>query len=830
MRKIFQKLDSYIGIIWFWCIVFFLIILFEEKINTFASKCMLYWNPDDILSKISFALIALLSGYFLMRKIKIRNFSLLLNAIFACIIYSLFRFNAIEHTSWNFVPICGFVKYADIVWLSLIISIIRPYVVKINWKNNSNRVKPVSKLSNNSAIESEADDWFGYKADAKGLLKEIVNSKANVENGALIIGLIGKWGKGKTSYLNLMRNQAMTQRDVILIRINVWQSHSYKDMAKKLLSAIANGIDDISLKNLINDYSKAIIDADISVLSKLVRLVSIGKPRQPEELFDIVGKKIKDLNKCLIVQVDDIDRLTGEEILYTLKFIRNIASFRNTFFIIAYDEEYLKQQFCELKIDESYLEKIFNVIYPLPAVRKEEYTDIVKKELVHSLMIDADIKKVIDEFMKVIDGNISLRNAKRLASSIQCGLSMLKDEDGEIMIDLLDYILVQYLQQINPRAYDFLSGFQDNTGFIKDKCITLQGTIYMINKVQGFGSGKKELSDEEYKKNRLSKDVGEENIELTFRIFKKMFDNSRDTILGISYVNLLPLYFKRTFDKKLIRKKDFFNSAKSGNEVFSKDIKQWYDNYDRFILNNLIAVYRCNTKEEWLQFFESILQIIPKSYLKFIYYDRFDGKFIPTPGLSVIKKGDREDIEILHKAIDMFFFDNKTLESDSLEILQKKFVLLIWNTRYYNNLLSRYIKAVDRSDRNVFELYWNIYWKKGGSYNDFDEDLWDFIDEFLNFRDKLDMRKVATNHIKENMDSFIENYPIKDISNYYALRSLFTEYVVDGNRARSSNEWISNFRTFLNSIETQSEVILGYIDDFEKYLNKPNDNKPLVTE
>lgn len=816
-----KKIDSYIGIILFWYIVFFLIIIFEEKINILASKCLLYWNPDDIFSKISFSLIVLLAGYFLMRRIKILNLSLLLNAVCVCIIYSLFRFNVIEHTAWDFVPVKGIMKYADAVFVLPIISIIpciAKFVEKLEDKRkyNSNVDTPSFEISDNNAVGLEADDLFGYAKDAENLLKMLVKNKKRTEKGSVIIGLNGEWGKGKTSYLNLMRNYADTRHDVILIRINVWQSHSYEDMAKKLLSAIANGINDISLKNLINDYSKAIIDADISVLSKLVRLLSIGKPRQPEELFNIVSEKIKDLNKCLIIQVDDIDRLTGAEILYTLKFIRNIASFRNTFVIVAYDEEYLKQQFCELKINASYLEKIFNVIYPLPAVRKEDYTDIVKNELVNSLMIDADVKKVIDEFLEIIDENISLRNAKRLASSIQCGLSMLKDEDGKIMIDLLDYILIQYLQQINPKAYDFLSSFKDDTSFIKNRCITLRGLIYVINKENGFGTDKKELSDEEYKKNRLSKDVGEENIELTFRIFKKMFDYNRDTVLGVSYANSFPLYFKRTFDKKLIKKKDFLNSAKSGSEAFSKDIKQWYDNYDRFTLNNLIAAYRCNTKEEWLQFFESIMEITPRSYLEFMYNNMGNWNFIPTPGLGIIKERDRINVEVLNKAIDIFFFDNKILESDSLEILQKKFVLLIYNGKYHNYAYTIKSKF---SDRAIFELYWNIYWKKGGSYNDFDEDLWFFIEEFLNFGDKLDMREVAIDHIKENIDSFIENYPIKDIANYYALQSLFTEYVVNGNSASGSNEWISKFSTFLNSIENKSELILGYIDGFREYKN-----------
>lgn len=138
--------------------------------------------------------------------------------------------------------------------------------------------------------------------------------------------------------------------------------------------------------------------------------------------------------------------------------------------------------------------------------------------MANSLMLDANVKNIINEFMDIIDNNISLRNAKRLASSIQCGVSMLKDEDGNIIVDLLDYILIQYLQQINPKAYDFLANFRDNTYFTHDKCIKQSGLIYIINNDKGLINNNEKLTDEEYK-TLLIKDVGEENINVTKKSF-----------------------------------------------------------------------------------------------------------------------------------------------------------------------------------------------------------------------------------------------------------------------------------------------------------------------
>lgn len=516
MKIINQNINSLVKILLFWIATFFLIVTLKEQINSFTIKYLVHLKLNNILTKEIYIITIVLLSYISLTKVKVINHYLFLNSIFACTIYSLFRFDFIEHKEWYFVSLLGILKYMDTIYILFIISFI-PYlssaVNKIKIRN-----KTTPQFSDNNPIERESDDSFGYSKDAQNLLKIIINNKERTNKGAIIIGLTGKWGKGKTSYLNLMRNHAIMHKDVILIRINVWQSHNYENMAKRFLSAIANGIDDITLKGLIHDYSKVIIDADISYLSKLLGIFSRRISKQSEDLFDIVGKKIKELNKCLIVQVDDLDRLTGDEILYTLKFIRNVASFCNTFFIVAYDNEYLKKRFVDLKIDSSYLEKIFNIIYPLPSIRQNEYNDLIKNEMANSLMLDANVKNIINEFMDIIDNNISLRNAKRLASSIQCGVSMLKDEDGNIIVDLLDYILIQYLQQINPKAYDFLANFRDNTYFTHDKCIKQSGLIYIINNDKGLINNNEKLTDEEYK-TLLIKDVGEENINVTKKSF-----------------------------------------------------------------------------------------------------------------------------------------------------------------------------------------------------------------------------------------------------------------------------------------------------------------------
>lgn len=810
-----QNIDKHINItariILLWLAALFVIMLLKGPMDNLIIKYSIYFNFDNVVVKILYTAIVLILSVYFIRNLKTANSNYLINSSCLCLIYFLFRYDIIEHTDWDFVSILGSIYYTDYVWLFLIICIY-PHI-----KSNDKSTSTLPQFSDNNPIVSLEKDAFGYATDAAKLLRLMVNNRQRAENGAIIIGLIGKWGQGKTSYLNMMSLSNSDKKNVILIRINIWQSRGYEDMAKHLLSAIADEVGDITLKGLINDYTKVIINADIPYLSKLFALFKGDRPKQPEILFKSVGEKIKALNKTLIVQVDDIDRLTAEEMLDALKLIRNVVGFSNTFFIVAYDDEYIKRCFNKIGIETSYLEKLINIPYPLPSVRRDKYIDIIRNELVSSLLlVDSEVERAVDRFLTVIGDNISLRNTKRLISSIQCGITDLKDGDGEIMVDFLDYMLVQFLQQVNSKAYDFLASYHDDEHFIKTKCIKIEGSQLSMNMTKGFGPNKQELTDEEYKKERLIRDVGDENLDLTYQIFQELFDYNRDTITGLSYVNSFPLYFTRQFNKQLICKKDYLNSFRSGVNQFRLDLDNWYHGYDTFTLDCLIAYQVCTTAEEWEQLFDSVLSLTPLSFISSLL-SREHG-FVPQPGLKAIKSGSREEKKLFYQTFDKFFLNVNRLQMDTIENIQKKLAFILYNYLiYFNQSLALYIER-PIGNKYLFELYWEQYLNKGVSYKDFDEDFWYLIDQ-TDFQEKVNLRNIAKDHIAENIEEFIVAYPIEQMSNYYYLHSLFTNYELTGkNSAQGNDNWIPGFRQFLNAITPKSSALSTYINDFEKYV------------
>ena len=148
------------------------------------------------------------------------------------------------------------------------------------------------KITSNAAIERKDHDEFGFAHYAENLMKVISKNREQAASGAIVIQLKGEWGRGKTSYLNLMRECALSHKDIILTRINVWQSHDYKDLVRLFLRTIGESINDVSIRSSINDYAKIIINSNITYLSNITSIVKGDREKNPEELFQIISKQI----------------------------------------------------------------------------------------------------------------------------------------------------------------------------------------------------------------------------------------------------------------------------------------------------------------------------------------------------------------------------------------------------------------------------------------------------------------------------------------------------------------------------------------------------------
>ena len=107
---------------------------------------------------------------------------------------------------------------------------------------------------------------------AHNLSENIKNHFEDDENNdCLVIGLMGEWGSGKTSLLNLTK-QNLKNSNIKIIEFNPWLYSSYNQLVEQFLDELINEIKNPGLKGELQKYLLKINKLN---LAKTIATVSI---------------------------------------------------------------------------------------------------------------------------------------------------------------------------------------------------------------------------------------------------------------------------------------------------------------------------------------------------------------------------------------------------------------------------------------------------------------------------------------------------------------------------------------------------------------------------
>lgn len=302
--------------------------------------------------------------------------------------------------------------------------------------------------------------------------KRIANIVAlNSAEASLVIGLYGKWGEGKTSVMNFIKQELPSDENVI-VDFNPWLFSDQEHLLKAFFTAIAAALNTSIKKSkenigkLLSDYGDLIGSIKFAGVG-LPNLVNFGKKLSDvttEQLKERVNQAIKDSGKRIVVFVDDIDRLDVKEVQYLFKLIKLVGDFYNTTYILAFDDEMVAGALAPLYGDGQkntgyqFLEKIIQAPLIIPKATKRA---LVKYAID---LIDDAIKQVkveltqeeVNRFRAVFDDSfipaiVNPRLALRYANSLFFSLPLLQGE-----VSLTDLMLAEALKVFYPQAYDFM--------------------------------------------------------------------------------------------------------------------------------------------------------------------------------------------------------------------------------------------------------------------------------------------------------------------------------------------------------------------------------------
>lgn len=325
------------------------------------------------------------------------------------------------------------------------------------------------------------EDHFNRKPFARRLAQTIAHRDTT---DSFVIGLYGAWGEGKTTVLDYMDEALSAEQDVVLVRFNPWLFSTDEALTQALIEAIAISVE-LKMTDTV-EGAKRFTQMALSYGGKLVKTFggvtgnswaekggelaeNFADGMNPQDqtvhqLKDRIGDELRRVNKKVVVLLDDIDRLTRQEVQQVFRLIKVAADFPMVTYVLAFDPEMVAAAVAaqygsgDREDGQRFLEKIVQLPLQLPHVDRPsitEYTFNRLTEVVEGAGITLTEGQT-DRFIEVLREDIMAairtpRQAKRYANAVAFALPILKGETNPV-----DVLLVEALRVLYPKTFELV--------------------------------------------------------------------------------------------------------------------------------------------------------------------------------------------------------------------------------------------------------------------------------------------------------------------------------------------------------------------------------------
>lgn len=323
---------------------------------------------------------------------------------------------------------------------------------------------------------------------------------------SLVIGLYGPWGSGKSSVKNIVVSLLQKSEPRIpVIEFNPWSwsgedrlvSAFFEELGASL-PEVGHGADHDALSRKWNAYAARMtlggtalghlktasefagipwvpmilgtLSATADSTSKLAEQAS--KAHEAAASDDIPVQKLKEqlstelkkLETPVLVIMDDIDRLTTDEIQLLFRIVKANADFPNLVFIMLYDRKIVEQSL-EGHVGSSgrdYMDKIIQAGFDIPRPKQEALDKVLFNGLDAIIGSDpARMKFSSDRWQQAYTDGLrpfftTLRNVRRFLSSFAFHVGLFFKEN-QLEVNIVDLIGVEVLRVFEPDLHRGLS-------------------------------------------------------------------------------------------------------------------------------------------------------------------------------------------------------------------------------------------------------------------------------------------------------------------------------------------------------------------------------------
>jgi predicted KAP-like P-loop ATPase len=356
-------------------------------------------------------------------------------------------------------------------------------------------------------IEKFSDDQLGRKNLSRFFADGIARHDGHE---SLVLAVNSPWGEGKTSFKNMTLDllaQEYTKR-VVTLTFTPWEWASqtqvseafFKEIAKQLevkdSSEIAKNVasrlrtlgwslglagDIVASTGAVLELQhpgSAILAYGIRKGLKKARVIAVEAEKQVDQRAEANKKSLPQIKedlrnalqtyldkeqKLILVVVDDIDRLSPDEIRLVFQLVRVNADFPALVFLLLYDQEFVVKSLDGFFHEASsrFLEKIVQFQLTLPVLADNHLRDhaigelkkLFAKRPVYSALFD--VLEFIDFWALGIGVYVTnLRQCGRLLSSYEFYLGVFGSTDAEV--NPIDLLVLEVFRLFEPQLYQSL--------------------------------------------------------------------------------------------------------------------------------------------------------------------------------------------------------------------------------------------------------------------------------------------------------------------------------------------------------------------------------------
>ena len=337
-------------------------------------------------------------------------------------------------------------------------------------------------------IFDKNDDVLNRNEFANLLAKSIEDYN---HEDSLTIGIMGSWGSGKSSLINLIENNLKKEK-FIVIRFNPWFFSNQDNLYLQFFKLIISNLETKNIENqnifegkikpnsrifkksddYLKDYFKYIVDSSLDFnINNLYHSDTLESydslqfhKKQCEKYFSQLGSKI-------IVIIDDIDRLKDTEIVQIFTLVKSLADFKHFIYILSFDKLIVTEALNgNSNYKDNFIDKIIQIPINVPHISESKMDELIDLNIgtIYKEQLGKNFKNYNNNFNQIIDYLKlfikDIRDLKRYMNLLNfykdnfCDELNINDFYLILAIQLFEYELyvkIKNSQEINTMDYYF---------------------------------------------------------------------------------------------------------------------------------------------------------------------------------------------------------------------------------------------------------------------------------------------------------------------------------------------------------------------------------------